>query len=74
MLIWLAAMLSPVPAETIVVCAPMSLPGKENTLNPNAPPDKQVQDTIKVCAQITVPDKPWTGPITDYHHDPRAFA
>lgn len=77
----LAAVLAATPmqlqAKNLVVCEKVSLPGKEHSLNPNAPKDKQVQEKVNVCETVTVPDPPvWENeinPITDFKHDPRAF-
>jgi hypothetical protein len=61
-------------AEPVLVCERIELPGKEHTPNPNDPPAKQRQETIKLCSQVEIPDKPWTGPVIDYRRDPRVFA
>lgn len=73
----LAATPMQIQAKSLVVCSKVLLPGKEHTLNPNAPPDKQVQEKQNFCETIEVPDPPvWENtmtPITDFKHDPRAF-
>jgi hypothetical protein len=76
---FLVGTMPPLRAEVQVpACYKVPMPGPENTLNPNAPKDKQVQDTTEVCDIVTFPDNPAhvgdLSPVTDYHHDPRAFA
>jgi hypothetical protein len=65
------------PAKQLVVCTKYPVPGREHTLNPNAPPALQRQELLKFCETVTVPDPPaWQNtlnPITDFRHDPRAF-
>lgn len=76
---FLVGTMPPLHAATkVVACYDQPLPGPENTLNPHAPKDKQVQDTAKVCDVVVFPDAPAhlrdRGPITDHRHDVRAIA
>ncbi len=63
-----------VSAETIQVCEKVELPGKAYTLNPNAPPKKRVQATVRVCWEAEVPSHRPRGPIMDPRRDIRAIA
>lgn len=69
--------LSLTQAKLVTVCTKYPVPGIAHTLNPHAPKDKQVQERINFCEQVTIPDPPaWLDhmtPVTDFRRDPRAF-
>jgi hypothetical protein len=62
-------------AETITACVKVELPGKEHTLNPNDPPEKQRQEIVSLCGPVEVKgQRDRFAPISDRAHDPRAWA
>ncbi len=68
---------APAYAKEVVACTKVSLPGKEHTLNPFAPVEKQVQEKGLVCQKVEVGEPPLgepLAPITDPLHDHRAVA